>query len=104
MLECNKCYWKGEDYDLILCHYAEEPYKGCPNCEADSFSMDVMSDYQITTYDGVIETIHNYDDHEAYHRAYKNFVNQGLEVSGYQLNFYGEYVIINSNENEGQNN
>jgi hypothetical protein len=104
MLECNNCYWKGESYDLILCQFAEETYKGCPSCEADVFEMDVMADYQIITCDGAIETMHEYDDHEAYYKAYKSFVNQGLEVSGYQLNFYGEYVIINSNEDGKKSN
>lgn len=104
MIECNNCYWKGEDYDLVLCGQEDELYKGCPNCESDSFLMEAIPDYAIMTDDGAIEDWTYYNRVNEYDDAMEAFERSGLDYHGYQLDTYGEYKKIKSNQNGKNNN
>ena len=104
MIECNNCYWKGEEHELVLCEYAEETYKGCPNCESDSFLMETIPDYAIRTDDGAIEEWYYYSNAKQYEEALEAFERSGLDHFGYELDFYGEYKLIKSNKNGNKSN
>ena len=41
MVRCNNCWWTGEEEKLVRGHDINGGFDGCPNCETDTYLMDI---------------------------------------------------------------
>ena len=40
-IKCNNCDWQGDENELKIIREQEEFFKGCPNCETDSYLSEI---------------------------------------------------------------
>ena len=48
-VKCNNCDWEGYENDLEIFEDEGGFFKGCPNCETDSYLMDIKTNQNADT-------------------------------------------------------